>query len=90
MNKPAREIAYRIDPVLWVREILGVTPATWQETFLRAPQGASILALDGAASRQDDHCGVGDCTFHAVYDRVVVRDCLSRSTPECGTRATCA
>jgi hypothetical protein len=40
-----REIAYRIDPVLWVREILGVTPATWQETFLRAPQGASILAL---------------------------------------------
>ena len=45
MNKPAREIAYRIDPVLWVREILGVTPATWQETFLRAPRGASILAL---------------------------------------------
>ncbi|MGA9038579.1 MAG: terminase, partial [Pseudolabrys sp.] len=44
MNKP-REIAYRIDPVLWVREILGVTPATWQETFLRAPRGASILAL---------------------------------------------
>jgi len=41
----AREIAYRIDPILWVREILGVTPASWQETFLRAPQGASILAL---------------------------------------------
>ena len=40
-----REIAHRIDPVLWVREILGVTPATWQETFLRAPRGASILAL---------------------------------------------
>ena len=40
-----REAAYRIDPVLWVREILGVTPATWQETFLRAPRGASILAL---------------------------------------------
>ncbi|HEX9071509.1 MAG TPA: terminase family protein [Pseudolabrys sp.] len=45
MNKPAREIAFRIDPVLWVREILGVTPASWQETFLRAPRGASILAL---------------------------------------------
>ena len=44
MNE-AREIAYRIDPVLWVREILGVTPAAWQETFLRAPRGASILAL---------------------------------------------
>jgi hypothetical protein len=41
----AREIAYRIDPILWVREILGVTPTSWQETFLRAPLGASILAL---------------------------------------------
>lgn len=40
-----REIAYRLDPVLWVREILNTTPASWQETFLRAPLGASILAL---------------------------------------------
>ena len=40
-----REIAHRIDPALWVREILSVTPAPWQETFLRAPRGASILAL---------------------------------------------
>ena len=40
-----REIAHRIDPALWVREILGVTPAPWQETYLRAPRGASILAL---------------------------------------------
>jgi hypothetical protein len=42
---PVREIAYRVDPVLWVREILGVTPTPWQETFLRSPLGASILAL---------------------------------------------
>ena len=41
----AREIAYRLDPVLWAREVLGVTPNAWQETFLRAPRGASILAL---------------------------------------------
>lgn len=40
-----REIAYRLDPVLWVPEVLGVTPTPWQETFLRAPRGASILAL---------------------------------------------
>jgi len=32
-------------PALWVREALGVNPAAWQETFLRAPRGASILAL---------------------------------------------
>ena len=42
---PLREIAYRIDPALWVREVLGITPTAWQETFLRAPLGASILAL---------------------------------------------
>ena len=40
-----REIAYRLDPVLWVREVLGITPTAWQETFLRARRGASILAL---------------------------------------------
>jgi hypothetical protein len=40
-----REIAYRVDPALWVREILKMTPTPWQETFLRSPRGASILAL---------------------------------------------
>jgi len=43
--KNLREIAYRIDPALWVREVLGVTLTAWQETFLRAPRGATILAL---------------------------------------------
>jgi hypothetical protein len=45
MNSLARELAYRIDPVLWVREVCGKTPSAWQETFLRAREGASILAL---------------------------------------------
>jgi hypothetical protein len=45
MMKPAREIAYRIDPALWVREVLGKTPTAWQEQFLRAPRGASLIAL---------------------------------------------
>jgi hypothetical protein len=40
-----RNAAYQIDPVLWVREVLGVTPTAWRQTFLRAPRGASILAL---------------------------------------------
>jgi hypothetical protein len=40
-----REIAYQLDPALWVREVLGVTPEPWQENFLRSPRGASILAL---------------------------------------------
>jgi Terminase large subunit, T4likevirus-type, N-terminal len=40
-----REVAYRLDPALWVRTILGVKPQKWQEDLLRAPRGASILAL---------------------------------------------
>ncbi len=40
-----REIAYRIDPALWVSEVLGLEPAAWQAEYLRAPLGASILAL---------------------------------------------
>jgi hypothetical protein len=42
---PVREIAYRIDPALWMREVLGITPHEWQETFLRAERGASIAVL---------------------------------------------
>jgi terminase large subunit-like protein len=40
-----RDAAYQIDPVLWVREVLGVEPTAWQQIFLRAPRGSSILAL---------------------------------------------
>ena len=40
-----RDMAYQIDPVLWVREVLGVEPTPWQKEFLRAPLGASIIAL---------------------------------------------
>jgi hypothetical protein len=40
-----REIAYRLDPVSWAREVLGIQPQPWQDQFLRAPRGASILAL---------------------------------------------
>jgi Terminase large subunit, T4likevirus-type, N-terminal len=40
-----REVAYRIDPALWVHNVLGIEPTKWKANFLRAPQGASILAL---------------------------------------------
>jgi hypothetical protein len=43
MMNNLREVAYRI--ALWVRKVVGVEPLNWQEQFLRAPQGASILAL---------------------------------------------
>src|SRR6476659_9359175 len=47
MMNNLREVAYLIDPALWVREVLGVEPLPWQEEFLRAPRGSSIMALTG-------------------------------------------
>jgi hypothetical protein len=40
-----QQIAHAIDPALWVRQQLQLTPMRWQDSFLRAPRGASILAL---------------------------------------------
>jgi hypothetical protein len=40
-----RDLAYRVDPARWVCEKLNVTPMAWQNTFLRAPLGGSIIAL---------------------------------------------
>src|SRR5215510_2444019 len=54
----ALEAAYRIDPALWMRDVLGITPHAWQEKFLRAPRGASLAVL---TSRQ-----VGKTTAAAV------------------------
>jgi Terminase large subunit, T4likevirus-type, N-terminal len=45
MMSRLREIAYRLDPVLWVREVLGAEPSAWQAENLRAPLGSSLLAL---------------------------------------------
>jgi terminase large subunit-like protein len=40
-----REIAYRLDPARWVREVVGITPRAWQERFLRMPYGQTALVL---------------------------------------------
>jgi hypothetical protein len=45
MMSKLREVAYRIDPGLWVKEVVGVEPADWQKDFLRAKRGASIIVL---------------------------------------------
>jgi hypothetical protein len=45
MSSLPREIAYRLDPVQWVRKVLEINPMPWQEQFLRSPEGASLIAL---------------------------------------------
>ena len=40
-----REVAYRLNPALWMQDVLGIPPHDWQKTFLLAPRGASIAVL---------------------------------------------
>src|SRR6516162_9296353 len=42
---PSHEIAYSMDPALWARNVLGIEPTAWQDDFLRAKLGASIIVL---------------------------------------------
>ena len=40
-----KDLAYAIDPALWVERELGVQPTEWQKQLLRAPRGAQLAAL---------------------------------------------
>jgi hypothetical protein len=39
------QLAYAIDPALWVKRTIGAVPTDWQVEFLRAPRGASLAVL---------------------------------------------
>lgn len=40
-----RELAYKIDPSRWVRDVLGEQPEPWQDKFMRSPFGSQIVVL---------------------------------------------
>ena len=81
-----RQVAYEIDPALWVREVLGVNPTAWQETFLRAPRGASLLALT-ARQVGKTTTAAWDCARHVLYARLIISDRLSGAASERGSGA---
>ena len=83
-----REIAYRLDPALWVRERLKVTPTPWQETFLRAPRGASILALTARQVGKTTTAAWAIAHTAVFQARLAVGDRLSGATAERGSGAT--
>ena len=43
--KTEHEIAYRLDPTLWAKDVLGISPRMWQEQFLRVSRGQDVLVL---------------------------------------------
>jgi hypothetical protein len=61
-----RELAYIIDPALWVREVLGIEPAPSQDQFLRAKQGASIVVLTARQVGKTSVAGwaIAHCMLH--------------------------
>ena len=77
-----RELAYRLDPVLWVREVLQTIPTSWQETYLRSPRGAALLVSDRAAGRQDHGGGLGHRPYDGVLSTIVVGDRVPSATTE--------
>ena len=56
----ALEAAYRVNPALWMQDVLAITPRPWQEKFLRTPRGASILVL---TARQVGKTTVAACAM---------------------------
>ena len=82
-----RELAYRIDPVLWVREVLGVEPTPWQQEFLRAPRGASILALTARQVGKTTTAAWAIAHSMLFTPGWLERDRLPRPTPERRGRA---
>ena len=80
-----REIAYRVDPVLWVRRLWALTPAPWQQVFLRAARGASILALTARQVGKTTTAAWAIAHCMMFYTGIVVSDRLSGATPECGS-----
>ena len=80
-----REVAYLIDPALWVREVLGVEPQPWQEEFFKGAQRRIHSGADRAPDRQDRRrrrrrLGNGKCSLvHAWFAQ---RGRLPSATPE--------
>ena len=48
-----REIAYRLDPVRWMQDVLGITPRPWQETVPTHASRGIHSCLDRTAGWQN-------------------------------------
>ena len=81
-----REIAYRIDPALWMREVLGMAPRPWQEKFLCAPRGASMLALTARQVGKTTAAAVGMAQFRHVHAGLTLCGGLPYPAAECRGR----
>src|SRR5215468_12319490 len=63
----ALEAAHRIDPALWMQDVVGITPHAWQKKFLRAERGASIAILSSRQVGKTTGAAVG-MAHHAFFN----------------------
>ncbi len=59
MTTSASEAAYRLDPAFWMHEVLAIKPHDWQQKFLLAPRGASIIVLTARQVGKSTAAAVG-------------------------------
>jgi hypothetical protein len=79
-----RDIAYRLDPVTFVREVVKLEPTSWQEELLPAARSLSPCP-DGTAGWKDDDRGLGDRSRKA-HEQLVNLE-TSSATPASSTSA---
>ena len=79
---PASEIAYRLDPALWMREVLGITPHALAEDISARTAGRIHCRPDRAAGWQNHRRRGGNGPFCRVHAGVAVGGCLSHAKPK--------
>ena len=62
-----REVAHQLDPARWVRDVLGVEPAPWQEKLSACAAGGIHSGIDSAPEWQNHRCGVGDGAYGSFH-----------------------
>ena len=61
-----REIAFRIDPVLWVREILGITPTNGRSHFCGRNVVPPLLVLTSRQFGKTTAAAI--CLAHSIFE----------------------
>src|SRR5215831_189637 len=63
----ALEAAHRIDPALWMQDVVGIKPHAWQKKFLLQPLGSSIAVLTTRQVGKTTGAAVG-MAHHAFFN----------------------
>ena len=83
--KTDHEIAYRLDAALWAKEVLGISPRTWQEEFLRVPLGQDVLVLTARQVGKTTAAACSHCAYSDLQTWIVIGGRVSGSAPKCRT-----